>query len=80
MEEQIAGTSEVKAQVKLRFFNSRNQKMLVERRLQVTKKKGGTGLTMKTLEGTISLVDDERDKKVRFFTDDFEVGTVRMVC
>ncbi|KAI5481385.1 DNA repair protein rad50 [Pseudohyphozyma bogoriensis] len=56
----IAGTSEVKGQVKLRFFNSRKEKMLVERRLQVTKKKtAASGLTMKTLEGTISFVDEE---------------------
>lgn len=62
---QIAGTSEVKAQVKLRFYNSSKEQMIVERRLQVTKKKTGGGLTMKTLEGVISFVDKDKDKKVR---------------
>ncbi|GAA5908969.1 hypothetical protein JCM8208_007130 [Rhodotorula glutinis] len=63
----IAGVNEVKAQVKLRFNNSRKEKMLVERRLQVTKKKGtATGLSMKTLEGTISFADPEGvDKRKR---------------
>ncbi|KAK4701138.1 DNA repair protein RAD50, partial [Phenoliferia sp. Uapishka_3] len=59
----IAGTSEVKASVKLRFFNTSKDKMVVERRLQVTKKKGAaSGLTMKTLEGTISLCDKDEDR------------------
>ncbi|KAK4330749.1 DNA repair protein RAD50 [Rhodotorula toruloides] len=62
----IAGTSEVKAQVKLRFNNLRKEKMLVERRLQVTKKKTASGLSMKTLEGVISYADaDQVDKKKR---------------
>lgn len=40
--------------------------MLVERRLQVTKKKTASGLSMKTLEGVISYADaDQVDKKVR---------------
>lgn len=40
--------------------------MIVERRLQVTKKKTVSGLSMKTLEGVISYVDsDQVDKKVR---------------
>ena len=40
--------------------------MLVERRLQVTKKKTASGLSMKTLEGTISYADQENvDRKVR---------------
>jgi len=60
---QIAGTPEVKAQVKLRFINNQKEKMLVERRLQVTRKKTGGGLTMKTLEGTISFVDSDRKQK-----------------
>lgn len=39
--------------------------MLVERRLQVTKKKGtNSGLTMKTLEGVLSFVDESRDANV----------------
>lgn len=54
------------AQVKLRFNNVRKERMLVERRLQVTKKKTVSGLSMKTLEGVISFVDaDQVDKKVR---------------
>ncbi|GEM11137.1 DNA repair protein rad50 [Rhodotorula toruloides] len=62
----IAGTSEVKAQVKLRFNNLRKEKMLVERRLQVTKKKTASGLSMKTLEGVISYADaDQVDRKKR---------------
>lgn len=51
--------------IKLRFYNSRREKMLVERRLQVTKKKGtASGLTMKTLEGTISYADEDKNPKV----------------
>lgn len=43
--------------------------MLVERRLQVTKKKTASGLSMKTLEGTISYADNENvDRKVSFST------------
>ncbi|GAA5930091.1 MRX complex DNA-binding subunit [Sporobolomyces koalae] len=62
----VAGTSEVKAQVKLRFNNTSREKMLVERRLQVTKKKTASGLSMKTLEGTISYADKENvDRKKR---------------
>lgn len=56
----------MKAQVKLRFTNQRKEKMLVERRLQVTKKKTVSGLSMKTLEGVISYADQGEDgKKVR---------------
>lgn len=61
---QIAGTSEVKAQVKLRFNNIKNEKMLVERRLEVKKKKNVSGLAMKTLEATISKVDKDEDTSV----------------
>ncbi|GJN94490.1 hypothetical protein Rhopal_007572-T1 [Rhodotorula paludigena] len=62
----IAGTNEVKAQVKLRFNNSRKEKMLVERRLQVQKKKTISGLSMKTLEAVISYADpDQVDKRKR---------------
>ncbi|SCV74588.1 BQ2448_7617 [Microbotryum intermedium] len=62
----IAGTSEVKAQVKLRFFSARKERILVERRLQVTKKKTGAGgLTMKTLESNITLLDEGKDSKKR---------------
>ncbi|GAA5936924.1 hypothetical protein JCM1841_001408 [Sporobolomyces salmonicolor] len=62
----IAGTSEVKAHVKLRFINTRREKMLVERRLMVQKKKTVSGLSMKTLEGTISYADEGNvDRKKR---------------
>ncbi|GAA5876452.1 hypothetical protein JCM3774_003780 [Rhodotorula dairenensis] len=62
----IAGTQTVMAQVKLRFNNVRKERMIVERRLQVTKKKTVSGLSMKTLEGVISYVDtDQVDKKKR---------------
>ena len=44
--------------------------MLVDRRLQVTKKKGtASGLTMKTLEGTLAYVDENgKEKKVRLLS------------
>lgn len=64
----IAGTSEVKAQVKLRFLNVKKEKMLVERRLEVKKKKNVSGLSMKTLEATISHIGkdgQEKDSRVR---------------
>ncbi|SCZ98307.1 BZ3500_MvSof-1268-A1-R1_Chr3-2g06284 [Microbotryum saponariae] len=62
----IAGMSEVKAQVKLRFFSARKERILVERRLQVTKKKTGVaGLTMKTLESNITMLDEGKDSKKR---------------
>lgn len=38
---------------------------MVERRLQVSKKKIGTGLTMKTLEGVITYADENVDASVR---------------
>lgn len=38
---------------------------MVERRVQVTRKKTGNGLTMKTLEGVISYDDEDASKKVR---------------
>lgn len=40
--------------------------MLIERRLQVTKKKNVGGLSMKSLEANISVVGDGKDEKVRF--------------
>ena len=57
---QMAGETEVKAEVKLRFINTNGDKMTANRRLQVTKKK--TALSLKTLEGTISYTADEEDK------------------
>ncbi|KAM0789720.1 hypothetical protein ACM66B_006577 [Microbotryomycetes sp. NB124-2] len=62
----IAGTTEVKAQVKLRFFNVKKQKMIVERRLEVKRKKNVSGLSMKTLEATISVdTPEDGDRKKR---------------
>jgi DNA repair protein RAD50 len=60
----MAGEKEVKAQVRLRFFNVKRERMTATRNLQVTVKKGG-GLTMKTLEGLLAKVDlngDSSDK------------------
>jgi DNA repair protein RAD50 len=52
----MAGEKEVKAQVRLRFWNVKRERMVVNRNLQVTVKKTG-GMTMKTLEGMLSKVD-----------------------
>ena len=52
----MAGEKEVKAQVRLRFWNVKRERMVVNRNLQVTVKKGG-GITMKTLEGMLSKCD-----------------------
>jgi len=58
----LANDSTVAGEVKLRFKNVNGARMIVNRRVQVTKKKGGTGgLTMKTLEGVLSY--DGGDKK-----------------
>ncbi|MBW0467450.1 hypothetical protein O181_007165 [Austropuccinia psidii MF-1] len=53
----IAGESTVMAEVLLRFKNAAGTKLIASRRLQVTKKKNA-GITMKTLEGTLSYHDD----------------------
>lgn len=53
---QMANEKEVKAQVRLRFWNVNRQRMTATRNLQVTVKKGG-GLTMKTLEGILAKTD-----------------------
>ncbi|KAJ9101852.1 hypothetical protein QFC21_003192 [Naganishia friedmannii] len=60
----MAGEKEVKAQVRLRFWNVKRERMVATRNLQVTVKKAG-GLTMKTLEGILSKVDgvDTGDKR-----------------
>lgn len=55
-DEQMANEKEVKAQVRLRFWNVNRQRMTATRNLQVTVKKGG-GLTMKTLEGILAKTD-----------------------
>lgn len=60
----MANEKEVKAQVRLRFWNVNRQRMTVTRSLQVTTKKTG-GLTMKTLEGLLAKTDGN-DGKVRF--------------
>jgi DNA repair protein RAD50 len=52
----MANEKEVKAQVRLRFYNVNRQRMTATRSLQVTVKKGG-GLTMKTLEGLLAKTD-----------------------
>lgn len=52
----MANEKEVKAQVRLRFWNVNRQRMTATRNLQVTVKKGG-GLTMKTLEGILAKSD-----------------------
>ena len=53
----MAGETEVKAEVKLRFINTNADRMTATRRLQVTKKK--TALSLKTLEGTIAYTNEE---------------------
>ena len=52
----MANEKEVKAQVRLRFWNVNRQRMTATRNLQVTVKKAG-GLTMKTLEGILAKTD-----------------------
>lgn len=64
--EQMANEKEVKAQVRLRFWNVNRQRMTATRNLQVTVKKGG-GLTMKTLEGILAKTDVGDDNKVSLF-------------
>lgn len=53
----MATSHEVKAQVRLRFYNTNKVRINCVRNLQVTKKRAG-GLTMKTLESLLQ-VDDE---------------------
>lgn len=54
----MANEKEVKAQVRLRFWNVNRQRMTATRNLQVTVKKGGA-LTMKTLEGILAKTDPD---------------------
>lgn len=56
----MAGETEVKAEVRLRFVNTNGDRMTATRRLQVTKKK--TALSMKTLEGVLSFTNEEETK------------------
>ncbi|KAH8924104.1 hypothetical protein BT69DRAFT_109908 [Atractiella rhizophila] len=60
---QMAGSKEIKAEVKLRFKNTNGERMIVDRRLQVTKK--ATTYSMKTLEGTLSYADGGEDASRR---------------
>lgn len=62
----MANEKEVKAQVRLRFWNVNRQRMTATRNLQVTMKKTGA-LTMKTLEGILAKtdVDSAAEGKVR---------------
>ncbi|KAK4689016.1 DNA repair protein RAD50, partial [Tremellales sp. Uapishka_1] len=53
----MANEKEVKAQVRLRFWNVNRQRMTATRSLQVTVKKTG-GLTMKTLEGLLAKTEE----------------------
>jgi DNA repair protein RAD50 len=52
----MATEKEVKAQVRLRFWNVNRQRMTATRNLQVTTKKTGA-LSMKTLEGLLAKTD-----------------------
>jgi hypothetical protein len=54
----MANEKEVKAQVRLRFWNVNRQRMTATRNLQVSAKKAG-GLTMKTLEGILAKSDPD---------------------
>lgn len=57
----MATSSEVKAQVRLRFYNANKVRMNCVRNLQVSVKKAG-GLTLKTLEGVLQIDDPEKAK------------------
>lgn len=52
----VAGETEVKAQIKLRFYNASNRSFIVVRSFQLTQKKNG--LTFKALDQTLTHVDD----------------------
>ncbi|CAO1622307.1 unnamed protein product [Sympodiomycopsis kandeliae] len=60
----MAAANEVKAQIRLRFFSTNKTRMNCVRNLQVTVKKAG-GLTLKTLEGVLSVDDAEKSKNKR---------------
>lgn len=59
----MANEKEVKAQVRLRFWNVNRERMTVTRSLQVTTKKTGA-LSMKTLEGILAKNDEVTSGKV----------------
>jgi DNA repair protein RAD50 len=52
----MANEKEVKAQVRLRFWNVNRQRMTATRNISLTVKKTG-GMTMKTLEGLLAKTD-----------------------
>lgn len=56
----MANEKEVKAQVKLRFSAANGSRMLATRNLSVTVKK--TGMTMKTLESVLAVLDQSGGK------------------
>ena len=58
----MANEQDVKAQVKMRFTSTTKQTLTVTRNLQVSQKKGG-GLTMKTLEGLLQVIDPNNGKQ-----------------
>ena len=55
----MAGETEVKAEVRLRVKNVAGDRIVIGRKLQVTKKKAT--LSMKTLEGFITYADEQGD-------------------
>lgn len=57
----MAAANEVKAQVRLRFFSTNKTRMNCVRNLQVSVKKAGS-LTLKTLEGLLSIDDTDKAK------------------
>jgi hypothetical protein len=59
----MANEKEVKAQVRLRFWNVNHERMTATRNVQVTVKKGGS-LTLKTLEGLLARADSVAGDKV----------------
>lgn len=60
----MATANEVKAQIRLRFYNTNKVRINCVRNLQVTRKKGG-GLTMKTLEAILQTEDTQRGENRR---------------
>lgn len=64
----MATANEVKAQIRLRFYNTNHVRINCVRNLQVTRKKGG-GLTMKTLEALLQVDDPQvSENRVRICT------------
>lgn len=63
----VCGRSVVSAQVKLAYVNMKGNSMIATRTMQLTKKRGGrgttTGHTFKTLEGNLTIIDKNQDKR-----------------